>query len=73
MRDWTGTILTFAMYALFVLGVIVAGLSVLHIFQHNDAVDRYVANCAKAGGHIYQPDNALFCVSADGRWVEVYP
>ena len=35
--------------------------------------DSFQSNCVTAGGHIYKPDAIAWCVSADGRIVEVYP
>jgi hypothetical protein len=39
----------------------------------NDKFARYDAHCVQAGGHIYQPGSNHYCLSPDGRMLEVYP
>jgi hypothetical protein len=36
-------------------------------------IDSFGEHCRAADGHIYKPDSISFCVSSDGRWLEVYP
>ena len=54
---------------LLILGVLAIG----YLVWSQSRFDSYHANCAEAGGHIYKPDSVSFCVSDDGRWIEVYP
>lgn len=35
--------------------------------------DSFVNHCAAAGGHPYSPDRITFCLTGDGRMLEVYP
>lgn len=53
---------------LVILVLCVGGL----ILWHSHRIDSFRSNCAEAGGHIYNPGVA-FCVSDDGRFIEVYP
>ena len=36
-------------------------------------LDSFQGKCAAANGHIYNPGGVSFCLTADGRFVEVYP
>lgn len=56
-----------------VLIILIIVFSVREQVMHDEAIARYHAKCAEQGGHIYLPDKTSFCVSQDGRWVEIYP
>jgi hypothetical protein len=53
--------------------VVLAGLLVWITTAEQSEYDSYRRNCVEAGGHVYEPDETAFCLSDDGRWVEVYP
>lgn len=55
-------------------GIVVGGIVlVLVLLAYVVAMENsYKQHCAEAGGHIYDP-GTMFCVSSDGRFVEVYP
>jgi len=38
-----------------------------------DRLASYRSNCAAAGGHIYNPYSTDYCLTPDGRVIEVYP
>jgi hypothetical protein len=56
---------------LVVLALLFAVLS-LTAGNQNARFDSFRQNCVEAGGHIYSIDVA-FCVTDDGRFIEVYP
>ena len=36
-------------------------------------IDSFKQNCSEQEGHIYSPDDITWCLTQDGRIVEVYP
>ena len=64
IEDWFGLIALFGLFFILFLGVYTCDSRKLASYSNN---------CVEAGGHIYKPDSISFCVSADGRWIEVYP
>jgi len=61
---------------LVVIAILIAVLVGLLIWMNSTQLTRYDSfrgNCSAADGHIYKPDAVAWCVSTDGRIVEVYP
>lgn len=54
------------LFTIVVVGVIF-GIAYL-LFGPGD----YSTNCVNAGGHIYSPGGISFCLTEDGRMLEVY-
>lgn len=63
MRDWDLLILPAGLLA-FILAI---------LLWSSGRFDSYDQHCAEAGGHIYKPGSAHYCLSDDGRMIEVYP
>ena len=60
------------------VGIVVLGvLAIWFLFDtaFDAKADResFIAKCEQAGGHIYKPDMTYFCLTSDGRMLEVYP
>lgn len=55
---------------------IFSGLVILALLGIGPAASRvpaYREACVRAGGHPYAPGSITFCLTADGRMLEVYP
>lgn len=67
--------MSYAFAGLCVVVLLVASALLLLLAQptENPNWKPYLRACAEAGGHIYQPDVIGFCITEDGRFVEVYP
>jgi len=67
MSDW-GVFLVVGVVLVFMLAVV--GMAVFA--DDDNKANRFSANCAAAGGHVYAPSYSL-CLSKDGGVLEVYP
>lgn len=56
-----------------VVFIVLITVGIVFILNSQARIDSYYRNCVDAGGHIYKPDGTSFCISDDGRWLEVYP
>jgi hypothetical protein len=70
MRDFIGFGLTIGLLVI-AFGLVAALL--LAVTDNDGRMDSFQNQCAERGGHIYVPDNVAFCLTDDGRFVEVYP
>jgi len=44
-----------------------------NIISESGDMDSFREACSEAGGHTYQPDDSMWCLTDDRRWLEVYP
>lgn len=65
--------MTAIILALVALIVLMIGGLVWLMMDQGHRVDAYASHCREANGHIYKPDSISFCLTADGRFIEVYP
>lgn len=56
-----------------IVGALLLALGVFVLLDAQHRLDEYRTHCAAADGHIYDPGGVSFCLTADGRFVEVYP
>lgn len=55
-----------------IAAVLLIGLIITTIAT-DPAIARYQTLCAENGGHIYKPSSIYFCLTQDGRFIEIYP
>ena len=56
------------------VGLLVFAVIMLVLPSGQDArIDSFSQHCTEASGHIYKPDVTSWCLSTDGRILEVYP
>lgn len=65
--DWTYAIAIVAILILAVVGIIAIAST------DHSRFDSFAAHCQQASGHIYRPDRDAWCLTTDGRIIEVYP
>lgn len=66
-----GAVIAAAIVTFIVLVLIVASLIAGN--HRTDNWNDYRQHCAEAKGHIYMPTNIAWCLTDDGRIIEVYP
>jgi hypothetical protein len=61
---------------LVIVGVLLLALGALIYATSSDyqrRFDSFQRQCVAADGHIYNPGGISYCLTTDGRFVEVYP
>jgi hypothetical protein len=54
--------------------IVISVISLFYILSGPDErMDSYKQHCVEQKGHIYMPADIAFCLSEDGRMIEVYP
>lgn len=62
-----------AFWPLIILLVLGGGLLLVYHIDYQNRYDSFQRQCVEQSGHIYNPGGVSFCISDDGRFIEVYP